>query len=62
MKKLQPRPPTPNEIIANALPVNRVAERYDLSKRLMDTATIVGALRQNGYEIVKMEGFKWNPK
>ena len=42
-----------NTIIAQALPVNRVPEMYDLSKRLMDTATIVGALRRAGYEIVE---------
>ncbi len=55
-KRQQLRPivsPPVNEIIAQALPVNRVPEMYDLAKRLMDTATIVGALRRHGFEITK---------
>jgi hypothetical protein len=48
------RPEQADEIIAKALPVNRVPEMYDFAKRLMDAATIVGALRRHGYEIVKL--------
>ncbi len=42
------------EIIAKALPAYRDPANFDLGKRLMDTATIVGALRRAGFEIVKV--------
>ena len=49
------------EVIAKALPLYRTEEKYDLAKRLMDVATIIGALRRAGYEIKKM-GWLGDPK
>ena len=46
-------PPGVREIIAKALPVYRNPETYDMAKRLMDAATIIGGLRQSGFKIVR---------
>lgn len=41
------------EAIAAALPIYRDYEKYDLAKRLMDAASIVGELRRAGFKLVK---------
>ena len=41
------------EVIAHALPVYRNYENYDLAKRFMDAATIIGRLRAAGFKLVK---------
>lgn len=40
-------------IIAHVLPIYRNYEQYDLAKRLMDAATIIGRLRAAGFKLVK---------
>jgi hypothetical protein len=41
------------EVIADVLPVYRNYENYDLAKRFMDAALIIGALRRHGFKLVK---------
>ena len=46
-------PPGSREVIAEALPVYRTYDNYDLAKRLMDAATIIGRLRAAGFKLAK---------
>ena len=41
------------EVIAKALPAYRDYANYDLAKRFMDAATIIGRLRAAGFKLVK---------
>jgi len=41
------------EVIAEVLPIYRNYENYDMAKRFMDAATIIGALRRHGFKLVK---------
>jgi hypothetical protein len=43
------------EVIAQALPVYRNYDNYDLAKRFMDAALIIGHLRAAGFKLVKTD-------